>query len=66
MVFTPKSIRLSMPDVFDNTATIMYSKSINTYLRFYFNSKYDYDEDILKHMRMLYARTNRIVSLFNH
>ena len=47
-----------------NTLPIMYTDSIK-YLCFAFTSNNCDDADILKKMRMLYSRSNRLVRLFN-
>ena len=47
-----------------NTLPIMYTDSIK-YLGFTFTSNNCDDADILKQMRMLYYRANRLVRLFN-
>ena len=47
-----------------NTSPIMYTDSIK-YLGFTFTSTNCDDADILKQMRMLYCRSNRLVRLFN-
>ena len=47
-----------------NSLPIMYTDSIK-YLGFTFTSNNCDDADILKQMRMLYCRSNRLVRLFN-
>ena len=47
-----------------NSLPIVYTDSIK-YLGFTFTSNHCDDADILKQMRMLYCRSNRLVSLFN-
>ena len=47
-----------------NSLPIVYTDSIK-YLGFTFTSNHCDDEEILKQMRMLYCRSNRLVSLFN-
>ena len=47
-----------------NSLPIMYTDSIN-YLGFTFTGNNCDDADILKQMRMLYCRSNRLVRLFN-
>ena len=61
---TPKHYKLSLPPLFMNISPIMYTDSIK-YLGFTFTSNHCDDADILKQMRMLYCRSNRLVRLFN-
>ena len=63
-VFTPKHYKLSLPPLFINSLPIMYRDSIK-YLGFTFTSNNCDDTDILKQMKMLYCRSNRLVRLFN-
>ena len=58
--FTPKLFRLSLPKTNINFAHIPYTDSIK-YLGFTFISSHKDDNDIIRQMRMLYARSNRIV-----
>ena len=64
VAFTPKHYKLSLPPLFMNISPIMYTDSIK-YLGFTFTSNHCDDADILKQMRMLYCRSNRLVRLFN-
>ena len=64
VAFTPKHYKLSLPPLFMNSLPIMYTDSIK-YLGFTFTSNNCDDADILKQMRMLYCRSNRLVRLFN-
>ena len=64
VAFTPKHYKLSLPPLFMNISPIMYTDSIK-YLGFTFTSNNCDDADILKQMRMLYCRSNRLVRLFN-
>ena len=66
VAFTPKHYKLSLPPLFMNISPIMYTDSIK-YLGFTFTSRSNHcdDADILKQMRMLYCRSNRLVRLFN-
>ena len=64
VAFTPKHYKLSLPPLFMNSLPIMYTDSIK-YLGFIFTSNNCDDADILKQMRMLYCRSNRLVRLFN-
>ena len=62
--FTPKPFKLSLPQVTINSAHIPYTDSIK-YLGFTFASSHKDDNEILRQMRMLYARSNRHVRLFH-
>ena len=64
IAFTPKTFKLSLPQVTINPAHIPYTDSIK-YLGFTFASSHKDDNDILRQMRMLYARSNRLVRLFH-
>ena len=60
IVFTPKHYKLLMLSLFINSLPISYADSIK-YLGFIFTSNYCDDSDILKQMRMLCCRSNRLV-----
>ena len=62
--FTPKLFKLSLPKININSARIPYTDSIK-YLGFTFTSSHKDDNDIIRQMRILYARSNRIVRLFH-
>ena len=65
VAFTPKHYKLLLPSLFTNSLSILQSDSIK-YLGFIFTSNNNCDDsDILKQMRMLYCRSNRLVRLFN-
>ena len=64
VAFTPKHYKLLLPSLFMNTLPILYADSIK-YLGFIFASNNCDDSDILKQMRMLYCRSNRLARLFN-
>ena len=64
IAFTPKPFKLSLPQVTINSAHIPYTDSIK-YLGFTFASSHKDDNDILRQMTMLYARSNRLVRLFH-
>ena len=64
VAFTPKHYKLLLPSLFMNSLPILYDDSIK-YLGFIFTSNNCDDSDILKQMRMLYCRSNRLVRLFN-
>ena len=62
--FTPKHFKLSLPKINMNSAHIPYTDSIK-YLGFTFTSSHKDDNDIMRQMRILYARSNRIVRSFH-
>ena len=64
VAFTLKHYKLLLPSLFMNSLPILYADSIK-YLGFIFTSNNCDDSDILKQMRMLYCRSNRLVRLFN-
>ena len=64
VAFTPKHYKLLLPSLFMNSLPILYADSIK-YLGLIFTSNNCNDSDILKQMRMLYCRSNRLVRLFN-
>ena len=64
VAFTPKHYKLLLPSLFMNSLPILYADSIK-YLGFIFTSNNCDDSDILKQMRMLNCRSNRLVRLFN-
>ena len=64
IAFTPKPFKLSLPQVTINSAHIPYTDSIK-YLGLTFTSSHKDDNDILRHMRTLYARSNRLVRLLH-
>ena len=61
--FTPKLFQLLLPKINMNFA-IPYTDSIK-YLGLTFPSSHKADNDIIRQMRILYARSNRIVRLFH-
>ena len=60
--FTPKLLKLSLPKINVSSAHIPFTDSIK-YLGFTFTSSHKEDNNILRQMRILYARSNRIVRL---
>ena len=64
VALTPKHYKLLLLSLFLNSLPILYADSIK-YLGFIFTSNSSDDSDILKQMRMLYCRSNRLVRLFN-
>ena len=64
VAFTPKHYTLLLPSLFMNSLHILYADCVK-YLGFIFTSNNCDDSDILKQMRMLHCRSNRLVRLFN-
>ena len=62
--FTSKLFKLSLPKININSAYIPYTDSIKN-LGFTFTSSHKDDNDIIRQIRILYARSNRIVRLFH-
>ena len=60
VAFTPKLFKLRFPELNINAALIPYTDSIK-YLGFTFTNSHKDDNDMLRQMRMLYARSNRLV-----
>ena len=61
VAFTPNHYKLLLSSLFMNSLSILYADSIK-YLGFIFTSNNCDDSDILKQMRMLYYRSNRLVN----
>ena len=64
VAFTPKLFKLQFPVLNINAALISYTDSIK-YLGFALTNSHKDDSDMLPQMRMLFARSNRLVRLFN-
>ena len=64
VAFTPKLFKLRFPELNINAALITYTDSIK-YLGFTFTNSHKDDNDMLRQMRMLYARSKRLVRLFH-
>ena len=64
VAFTPKLFKLQFPVLNINAALISYTDSIK-YLGFALTNSHKDDNDMLPQMRMLFARSNRLVRLFN-
>ena len=64
VAFTPKLFKLRFTELNINAALIPYTDSIK-YLGFTFTNSHKDDNDMLRQMRMLYARSNRLVRLFH-
>ena len=67
MVFKPKSYKLSCPRLYMDNQVLKYTDDIK-YLRFTFSSdqKDDTDLDLLRQLRLLYTKSNRLLRLFYH
>ena len=63
VAFTPKLFKRRFPELNINAALIPYTFSI--YLGFTFTNSHKDDNDMLRQMRMLYARSNRLARLFH-
>ena len=63
--FTHKLYKLRFPELNINVALIPYTDSIK-YLGFTFTNSHKDDNDMLRQMRMLYARSNRLVRLLHY
>ena len=62
--FTPKLFKSLLQKININLAHIPYTDSIK-YLGFVFTCSHKDDTDITRQIRILYARTNRIVGMFH-
>ena len=62
--FTPRLFKLSLPYLHINTIPISYVDSVK-YLGFTFAGAHKDDNDILRQMRTLYARSNRLLRIFH-
>ena len=62
VAFTPKPFKLRFPEININAALIPYTDSIR-YLGFTFTNNHKDDSDMLRQMRMLCARSNRLFRL---
>ena len=64
MIFTPRNYKRFIPPLYLNKLPVLYTDSIK-YLGYTFSSNNCDDNDMLKQMRMLYCRSNRLVRLFS-
>ena len=64
MIFTPRNYKRLIPPLYLNKLSVLYTDSIK-YLGYTFSSNNCDDNDMLKQMRMLYCRSNRLVRLFS-
>ena len=66
MVFKPKSYKLSCPRLYMDNQLLKYTDDIK-YLGFTFSSALPkYDKDLLRQLRLLYTKSNRLLQLFYH
>ena len=64
IAFTPKLYKLTLPSLHINSLSISYTNSIK-YLRYMFSSNNSDDPEMLRQMRLLYCRSNRLFRMFN-
>ena len=64
MIFTPRNYKRFIPPLYLNKLPVLYTDTIK-YLGYTFSSNNCDDNDMLKQMRMLYCRSNRLVRLFS-
>ena len=65
MVFKPKSYKLSCPLLYMDSQVLKYVDNVK-YLGFTLSSDQKDDNDILRQLRMLYTKSNRLLRLFHH
>ena len=64
VAFTPKLYKLALPSLHINHLPISYTDSIK-YLGYIFTSDNSDDAEMLRQMRLLYCRSNRLIRMFN-
>ena len=64
VAFTPKLYKLALPSLHINDLPISYTDSIK-YLGYIFTSDNSDDAEMLRQMRLLYCRSNRLIGMFN-
>ena len=64
VAFTPKLYKLALPLLHINRLPISYTDSIK-YLGYIFTSDNSDDAEMLRQMRLLYCRSNRLIRMFN-
>ena len=64
VAFTPKLYKLALPSLHINHFPISYTDSIK-YLGYIFTSDNSDDAEMLRQMRLLYCRSNRLIRMFN-
>ena len=65
MVFKPKSYKLSCPRLYMDNQLLKHTDDIK-YLGFTFSSDQKDDKDLLRQLRLLYTKSNRLLRLFYH
>ena len=65
MVFKPKSYKLSCPRLYMDNQLLKYTDDLK-YLGFTFSSDQKDDKDLLRQLRLLYTKSNRLLRLFYH
>ena len=64
MIFTPRNYKRFIPPLYLNKLPVLYTDSIKCLGYTFYSNNCD-DNDMLKQMRMLYCRSNRLVRLFS-
>ena len=64
VAFTPKLCKLALPSLHINHLPISYTDSIK-YLGYIFTSDNSDDAEMLRQMRLLYCRSNRLIRMFH-
>ena len=64
IAFTPKLYKLTLPSLHISSLPISYTYSIK-YLGYMFSSNNSDDNEMLRQMRLLYCRSNRLFRMFN-
>ena len=64
IAFTPKLYKLTLLSLHINSLSISYTDSIK-YLGYMFSSNNNDDNEMLRQMRLLYCRSNRLFRMFN-
>ena len=64
VAFTPKLYKLALPSLHINHLPISYTDSIK-YLGYIFTSDNSDDAEMLRQIRLLYCRSNRLIRMFN-
>ena len=64
VVFLPQLYKLALPVLYINSMPISYTDSIK-YLGYIFSNNNNDDAEMLRQMRLLYCRSNRLVRLFS-
>ena len=65
MVFKPKSYKLSCPRLYMDNQLLKYTDDIK-YLGFTFSSDQKDDKNLLRQLRLLYTKSNRLLPLLYH